>query len=307
MYETQVGNAAPWVALVTSELERCTQLGAGQAVLSLAGAAMDAVTAAGRPDDAEQIWAVCRDATVEFAPAALPRLALGAAGAALARDSRRDAAERLELGRRVAKSLNRHNDAAATESWLAALALSAGNARAAIRLAVTASATLEDCELAAYQYDLGVVWAAILSSTGHADAPTVAQLVEAGRPTVRRHEIESLLGECLVRSTDIATNETIDDVVTPLAEAIRVAMRGRRPRRAGRVGWESLTPAERTVVELAIDGLTNGSIARRLHVSAGTVKTHLAHVYTKLGVANRTELANVALRSRERLAHRSPD
>jgi DNA-binding NarL/FixJ family response regulator len=48
------------------------------------------------------------------------------------------------------------------------------------------------------------------------------------------------------------------------------------------------------VVRLATDGLTNPEIAARLFMSRNTVKTHLSHVYAKLGVSNRTELATVA-------------
>jgi DNA-binding NarL/FixJ family response regulator len=42
------------------------------------------------------------------------------------------------------------------------------------------------------------------------------------------------------------------------------------------------------------DGLSNPEVGRRLFMSRGTVKTHLSHVYAKLGVANRTELATLA-------------
>ncbi|MFB4280765.1 MULTISPECIES: response regulator transcription factor [unclassified Nonomuraea] len=56
----------------------------------------------------------------------------------------------------------------------------------------------------------------------------------------------------------------------------------------------TLTPTERTVAEYAVQGLSNPEIAARLFVSRGTVKTHLAHVYAKLHVANRTELAGQA-------------
>ncbi|MFI9596531.1 response regulator transcription factor [Nonomuraea sp. NPDC052265] len=52
-----------------------------------------------------------------------------------------------------------------------------------------------------------------------------------------------------------------------------------------------MTPAERSVAGLAAEGLSNPEIAARLFVSRGTVKTDLAHVYAKLQVANRTELA----------------
>lgn len=54
-----------------------------------------------------------------------------------------------------------------------------------------------------------------------------------------------------------------------------------------------LTARERDVAGLAADGLSNQVIARRLVVSVRTVETHLAHAYTKLGVAGRAELASV--------------
>ncbi|MEU7746664.1 LuxR C-terminal-related transcriptional regulator [Nonomuraea sp. NPDC049158] len=76
-----------------------------------------------------------------------------------------------------------------------------------------------------------------------------------------------------------------------LDEAIAYARRARTTRRRPASGWASLTPAEREVVQLAVDGLTNPEIGKRLFMSRSTVKTHLAHVYAKLGVANRTELA----------------
>lgn len=63
--------------------------------------------------------------------------------------------------------------------------------------------------------------------------------------------------------------------------------RGGRPHS----GWGSLTPTERAVVDLAVQGLTNPQIGAQLFISRGTAKTHLAHVYAKLGVGNRTALA----------------
>lgn len=79
-----------------------------------------------------------------------------------------------------------------------------------------------------------------------------------------------------------------------LREAIAYATRARGPRRRPDFGWDSLTPTERSVVELAVEGLSNPEIATRLFVSRGTVKTHLGHVYAKLQVSNRTELARLA-------------
>jgi DNA-binding CsgD family transcriptional regulator len=62
-----------------------------------------------------------------------------------------------------------------------------------------------------------------------------------------------------------------------------------------RVGWLSLTEAERQVVALAAQGLSNTEIASQLFVSRFTVETHLKHVFTKLGVRSRAELASVAI------------
>ena len=71
--------------------------------------------------------------------------------------------------------------------------------------------------------------------------------------------------------------------------------RGARPRLAS--GWSSLSSTEREVVRLAAEGFTNPEIAKRLFISRSTVKTHPAHVYAKLGVANRTELASASARN----------
>ncbi|TDE00160.1 LuxR C-terminal-related transcriptional regulator [Jiangella asiatica] len=79
-----------------------------------------------------------------------------------------------------------------------------------------------------------------------------------------------------------------------LPDAVAYAARARGPRRRPDSGWESLTPTERSVVDLAVQGMSNPEIATRLFMSRGTVKTHLAHVYAKLQVANRTELARLA-------------
>jgi DNA-binding CsgD family transcriptional regulator len=61
-------------------------------------------------------------------------------------------------------------------------------------------------------------------------------------------------------------------------------------------------------VRLAAEGLTNPEIGQRLFMSRGTVKTHLAHVFAKVGVANRTELATMAqVRLQRNAPHRTPD
>jgi predicted ATPase/class 3 adenylate cyclase/DNA-binding CsgD family transcriptional regulator len=79
-------------------------------------------------------------------------------------------------------------------------------------------------------------------------------------------------------------------------EAIAYAQRGRGQRKRPTTGWASLTPAERDVVHLVSEGLANNDIATRLFISPRTVQTHLTHVYTKLGLTSRVQLAQEATR-----------
>jgi DNA-binding CsgD family transcriptional regulator len=86
-----------------------------------------------------------------------------------------------------------------------------------------------------------------------------------------------------------------------LDDAIAYARRGRGKRKRPTHGWKSLTPTEVRVTELVADGLTNRQIGQKLFISPRTIQTHLSHVFTKLGVSTRAELAaNVA-------KHRPPE
>ena len=72
---------------------------------------------------------------------------------------------------------------------------------------------------------------------------------------------------------------------------IEYVSRARGERKRPSAGWESLTPTELRVVGLVAAGLTNPQIAERMFIARGTVKVHLSHVFAKLGVATRAELA----------------
>ena len=56
-----------------------------------------------------------------------------------------------------------------------------------------------------------------------------------------------------------------------------------------------LTPNERDMPPAHGEGVSNAEIGRELWLSQQTVKFHLTTIYRKLGVANRTEAARVAL------------
>ena len=66
---------------------------------------------------------------------------------------------------------------------------------------------------------------------------------------------------------------------------------GARPRRGALTGLEALTTSERRVAELAATGMSNPEIAQALFVTLNTVEGHLRHVYQKLGIHSREELA----------------
>jgi DNA-binding NarL/FixJ family response regulator len=82
-----------------------------------------------------------------------------------------------------------------------------------------------------------------------------------------------------------------------LAAAVRAAAQGETvlappvaARLLGRVqaGRPLLSPREEEILGLLAEGLANRQISRRLFISEATVKTHLVHIYDKLGVDSRT-------------------
>ena len=56
----------------------------------------------------------------------------------------------------------------------------------------------------------------------------------------------------------------------------------------------SATAPSRSCGRLVAEGLTNGEVAERLFVSPHTVNSHLRHVFAKLGINSRVELARLA-------------
>jgi predicted ATPase/DNA-binding CsgD family transcriptional regulator len=84
-----------------------------------------------------------------------------------------------------------------------------------------------------------------------------------------------------------------------LDEAVAWVRRGRGARKRPPGGWESLTPTELEVTRHVAAGLTNAEIGRAMFISSGTVKTHLSHIYAKLGLRNRAQLTAEAAGRRE--------
>ncbi len=72
-----------------------------------------------------------------------------------------------------------------------------------------------------------------------------------------------------------------------------LAATGARPRGPRRTGVEALSPSERRVARLAIEGHSNRDIAQSLFVTTKTVEVHLSSCYRKLGISSRSDLAAI--------------
>jgi DNA-binding CsgD family transcriptional regulator len=64
----------------------------------------------------------------------------------------------------------------------------------------------------------------------------------------------------------------------------------------GQPGLRALTPREVEVLQKVASGMTNAEVAQHLDLSVHAVKFHLAAIYRRLGVSNRTEAAVAYLR-----------
>lgn len=130
----------------------------------------------------------------------------------------------------------------------------------------------------------------------HQTFPGTRLVVLANRPTAA--ECNQMLSfgatACLSKETQGR------DVVN----AIHLASRGMHvlPRSAasagsdglGLKGSDLLTPREADVLELLQDGATNAQIAQTLSIGIETVRTHARHIYRKLGISSRRDLARLA-------------
>jgi DNA-binding CsgD family transcriptional regulator len=127
------------------------------------------------------------------------------------------------------------------------------------------------------------------------------------RPLLYAGAAEDAAGELARTGRDAeaieSLNKAFDTFVEceALADARRV---GRALRRLGverrivahpraKTGWDSLTDSEVKVVNLIAQGATNRDVATQLHLSPHTVKTHVHNAFAKLGIASRTELAQL--------------
>ncbi|WP_329185898.1 response regulator transcription factor [Actinacidiphila glaucinigra] len=112
-----------------------------------------------------------------------------------------------------------------------------------------------------------------------------------GRPGYLRRAMEAGADAFLVK----------DAPAGQLADAVRRVLRGEKvidPVLAAAAlseGADPLTPRERDVLRAAADGSLNADIARRLHLSEGTVRNYLSTAIQKTAARNRAEAVRIAL------------
>jgi DNA-binding CsgD family transcriptional regulator len=140
-------------------------------------------------------------------------------------------------------------------------------------------------------------------AAARADVDDAASLLE---DAVARHErahdtfgrARALLALGVVRRRQRqkrAARDSIDAALAGFEELGAATWVAKARAELGRIGGrtraEGLTPAERRVAELVAGGRTNREVAAALFLGERTVETHLSHVYAKLGVRSRAELA----------------
>ena len=128
----------------------------------------------------------------------------------------------------------------------------------------------------------------------HAELGLARWQTAQGRADALTQRLREALGD------DALTNACGEGEALSLDEAVAYVRRARGTRKRPSGGWESLTPTELEVVRHAATGLTNPEIGERMFISRGTVKIHLSHVYAKLGLRNRSEVAAEAMRRQSR-------
>jgi DNA-binding NarL/FixJ family response regulator len=123
---------------------------------------------------------------------------------------------------------------------------------------------------------------------------TLQALRSGARGVVLKESAAHVLFKCIRALMDgeyWVGHERIGDVLRTLRELSLAPSREAAPA-------SHLTPRELQVVGAIVDGATNRDIARLFGLSEQTVKNHLSHIYDKLGVSNRLELALYAVHHR---------
>ncbi|WP_035798250.1 response regulator transcription factor [Kitasatospora mediocidica] len=157
---------------------------------------------------------------------------------------------------------------------------------------VVAAALAHDVQVAVLDIEMPGMTGIEAAAALHRESPQTKIVIATtfGRPGYLRRAMEAGADAFLVKDAPAAE----------LAEAVRRVLRGERvidPVLAAAAlaeGANPLTGRERDVLAAASDGALNAEIARRLHLSEGTVRNYLSMAIQKTSARNRTEAVRVA-------------
>jgi predicted ATPase/class 3 adenylate cyclase/DNA-binding CsgD family transcriptional regulator len=282
-------------------IARASALGSGLAIADACVALADILVAEDEAERAAALLETVLDALGEAAPPIFTMFCLRALGAARRTAGELDAAD-VALDNAAALGMPLRNE------WLlgqidyerALVASARGEAPRAEDLLHTALTRQAHHD---FRPDIAATLDALGALALDAESPSEAVRCFAAADALRsaigivlRSPAESARAERLAVARDLLGPDAFEvewseAATRPYEDMIEYVSRARGERKRPSVGWASLTPTEERVVALVTDGLTNPQIAERMFIARGTVKVHLAHVFAKLGVATRAELA----------------
>jgi DNA-binding CsgD family transcriptional regulator len=250
-------------------LARADKSGVGHAISNLGAddARVHALLACGRPDDARRLAQSVAERLTALHRRDEPTITwrIGATKAALAAGDRASACDLAHEEISIARATHYRGRLGRALRNAVAVCDTGSDAVELLNEAVSVLATTP-CQLALAHalVDLG----SELHAQGH---------IEAAR-------------DALAQGRELASRCDAPPLAARALAALHAT--GARPRRTERRGPESLTPAERRVVDLAAAGMTNRQIGEELVLAPRTVEWHLGHAFKKLGVGSRRELSD---------------